>query len=87
MTGEDSIKFLDDVRAGVWDFKDGVVYTQSMVNEAETFRVGGEQVDPSKISAVVADKYRDMLVKAGEKKKSRNLDFQDIGRPPAHDEF
>ncbi len=78
--GEESIKFLKDIKIGIKDFKNNVLYTQSMVDEKEEIS--------KEISYEKRDRYR-LLV--SQKSQAKNKDFkwetEKIGLKAPHDEF
>jgi hypothetical protein len=78
--GEDSIKFLKDIRVGIKDFENDVLYTQSMVDESEEIS--------KDISHSLRDEYR-LLVSEGPQHQNKQIQFaaDHIGEKPPHDEF
>ncbi|MFW5794898.1 MAG: sulfatase-like hydrolase/transferase [Bacillota bacterium] len=78
--GEDSIKFLNDVVVGVFDFNKKISYTQSMITE--------EEKTNKDISFKERDEYRN-LVLSDKSNLDQNLNWTSnkAGVEPAFDEF
>ena len=78
--GEGSIKFLKDIKVGIKDFKNDVLYTQSMVNEKEEIS--------KEISYEERDRYRKLVSSVKSNKKEYiEWEAEKIGINAPHDEF
>lgn len=79
--GKSSIKFLKDIKVGIKDFENDVLYTQSMVNEKEKTN--------KPVSYELMDKYRQMVLQESPIQDQKEMEWEEekIGLKAPHDEF